>query len=279
MKFKINNKVIVLILINILIILFIFWQNNYITITKINYVNEKIPVEFNGYKIAHISDLHNKDFGNKQSYLINKIKEISPDVIFITGDLIDKRFTNIDVSMEFINQAVNIAPIYYIPGNHEAYIEEYDDLKYMLLNSGITILDDKSIEIKKDNSSIDLLGLVDPNFYIKSKQILNTEDRLSEISKSDKFKILLSHRPELLDIYEKNNIDLVFCGHAHGGQFRIPYVLGMFAPNQGFLPKYTSGIYKKNLTSMIVSRGIGNSILPIRIFNRPEIIQITLNRN
>ncbi len=145
---------------------------------------------------------------------------------------------------------------------------------------GVYILDDKSFKLSKGSSSIHLFGLSDPDFltssYRDGTDISKMEEQLKMWSTDKNFKILLSHRPELFDLYVQNNMDLIFTGHAHGGQLRIPGIGGVIAPDQRIFPNYTSGGYNKDLSTMFVSRGLGNSIFPIRIFNRPEIIQVTL---
>jgi len=258
---------------------FCYWQNNDISITNIDFTNSKVPHNFNDYKILQVSDLHNKEFGKNQNKLVELTKEINPNIIVVTGDLIDSRRTNIDIAVNYMSQAVKIAPTYYIPGNHESRIDEYDKLEKMLSKEGINILSNDSENIKINNQEITLLGMEDISF-------INSENRKKEFSSilsnlknesNENLTILLSHRPDLIDIYAKQNIDLVFTGHAHGGQIRLPFIGGLLSPGQGFLPKYTSGVYEKDNTKMIVNRGLGNSLFPLRIFNRPELIVTTLN--
>ena len=285
MRFKTKQRKILLFIGIISIGLFTFfnWQNNSITISEMVFKNDSVPESFEDYKILQISDLHNKQFGNNQNKILAKIEKINPDIIVVTGDLIDSNNTNIDVAMELINGAINIAPIYYVSGNHEAWSGLYDDLKSKLENSGVIVLDNEKNEIFNDNYSIDIIGLEDTSFVksdwleyggnVETKNLLNT---LTE--GSNNFKILLSHRPELFDIYSNSSVNLIFSGHAHGGQFRLPFIGGLVAPDQGFFPKLTEGIHTSNNTSMIISRGLGNSIIPLRIFNRPELIVVTLSK-
>jgi predicted MPP superfamily phosphohydrolase len=264
------------------LIIFFVWQNNDVVTTYIDYTHSKIPKSFEGYKIVQISDLHNKEFSNKQHYLLNKIQKTQPDMIVITGDLIDKRHTDLEIAMEFINGAVKIAPVYYVSGNHESWTGMYTQLTTHLTAVGVTVLDDKSTSIEVNGSFIDLIGVADPSFAksdnleYNSKQLLNQKLKILTKDKSETFKILLSHRPELFDVYKDNKINLAFCGHAHGGQIRLPFIGGIVAPNQGFFPKYTSGTYSEQDTTMVVSRGLGNSLFPFRVFNRPEIVVVTL---
>nr|WP_054874520.1 metallophosphoesterase [Oxobacter pfennigii] len=275
-----GKKIISIILALISLIIFCYWQNNSIAITKSDYKNPKIPKEFEGFVIAQISDLHNKEFGNNQNILLDKLKSISPDIIVVTGDLIDRRKYNLEISMEFIEGAVEIAPVYYVSGNHEEWSGKYEDIKSGLLNAGVKVLDDEKDSISIENASIDILGLRDPDFYtsnyLEGTKTAQLEANLKKWTNDNGFKILLSHRPELFDLYVKSNMDLIFSGHAHGGQVRLPFIGGLVAPDQGFFPKYTSGHHVKNNSTMYISRGLGNSIIPLRIFNRPEIVEVTL---
>ncbi len=285
MRFKTKqNRILIVIVIVIVIGLFSFfrWQNNAITISKITMENENLPKTFNGYKILQISDLHNKEFGANQNKLLAQIEKLNPDIIVVTGDLIDSKKINLHVAMDLIHGAMEIAPLFYVSGNHEAWSGSYGDLKSRLENSKVIVLDNQKIEVFKNNESIEILGMSDPSFMESDLQEYAgnalIEDLLRTLTvDNNKFKILLSHRPELFDLYSKSNIDLVFSGHAHGGQFRLPFIGGLIAPNQGFFPKLTEGIHTRNNTSMVISRGLGNSIIPIRIFNRPELIMVTLS--
>lgn len=263
----------------LLLILFFYWQNNDIVITKSVYSASGVPKAFDGFKILQISDLHNKEFGKNQSELMKYTKKLQPDIIVVTGDLIDSHRTDIAVSMEYISQAVKLAPVYYVTGNHEKRSELYTTLEKQLLNAGVNLLDNRSILLERNQEEIALAGMGDP--YLLPREYGRDailEDILSSVSSEVPagFKILLSHRPELIDLYAKHGFDLVFSGHAHGGQFRLPGLGGVIAPDQGLFPKYTSGVIKKNQTSMYVSRGLGNSVIPVRIFNRPELVVVTL---
>ena len=279
-KHKKPRILFIVLIIALAISLFCLWQNNSITTTWIDYSNPKVPREFNGFTIVQISDLHNKKFGKNQERLLKKIHEVSPDIIVVTGDLIDRRKYDLDTAMVFINGAIKIAPVYYVSGNHEAWSGNYENISQQLLNSGVQILDDNKVEVIKNGGVIEILGLSDPDFltsnYMDGTKLSKLEEHLTGLSDDSVFQILLSHRPELFDLYEKENIDIIFSGHAHGGQFRLPFIGGLIAPDQGLFPKYTSGMYTQNKSTLIVSRGLGNSIIPIRIFNRPEIVVVTL---
>jgi len=215
---------------------FLYWGNNSIVITKSEYTSTKLPKEFDQFVIAQISDLHNKKFGNNQNILLEKLKRTSPDVILVTGDLIDSRRFNLNTALDFINGAIQIAPIYYVSGNHEARSNQYTVIKNALINASVNVLDNDLAKLTIGSSSIHLLGLMDPYFYATNQ--INEKDStytqlLEQWSHNEGFQILLSHRPELFELYAAYNIDMVFSGHAHGGQVRLPFLGGLIAPNQG----------------------------------------------
>lgn len=269
-----------LLIVCIIIVGWILWENTALEINTYSVSDKKIPTSFHGYRIAQISDLHNAEFGDNNETLINLLKKATPDIIVITGDLVDSRNTNIEIGIAFAKQAVSIAPTYYITGNHEARIEEYDTLKTKLEELGVMILNNEAVTLEKSAEHITLLGIDDPSFqtdYLFGDAETVVKNTLEELEwKKDTYTILLSHRPELFELYAEKEMDLVFSGHAHGGQFRLPFIGGVVAPNQGFFPKYDAGLYKKEHTTMVVSRGIGNSIIPIRFHNRPEIVVVEL---
>lgn len=253
---------------------YLWWGNNSLTVSRFTVENGAIPESFEGFRIVQLSDLHNKDFNGRLS---ERIKTLSPDIVVITGDLIDSRRTDISVSEKLIKELKALAPIYYITGNHESRIEGYPDLREILEGHGVVVLDGKTVDIEKNGEKITLTGIDDTTFFGSSvlgeNEILFTQ-KLKELAENrgESFGILLSHRPELIDIYAECGFDLAFTGHAHGGQIRLPFVGGVLTPNQGFFPEYDAGEFKKNNTTMIVSRGLGNSIFPFRIGNRPDIV-------
>ena len=281
---KLNKtlKIIIWISIVIVFIAFCLWQNNSIVVSLFVYHNSRLPADFNNFKIVHISDLHNKMFGKEQAKLLNRIENLSPDLIVVTGDLIDRRRFDLDTAVCFMKGAVKIAPTYYVSGNHEAWSGRYSQIKQRLEDLGVYIMDDIALDLSIGSSTIKLLGLADPDFYtsnyLEGTDTSNLVKQLQQWSDIDKFKLLLTHRPELFDLYCEHQIDLIFAGHAHGGQVRLPLIGGLVAPDQCLLPKYTSGSYSKGSSTMYVSRGLGNSIIPIRIFNRPEIVAVILKK-
>lgn len=267
----------------VLLMLLVAWiarENAALEVNTICISSDDIPKDFNGFRIAHISDLHNAEIGEDNADLLKMLCDSDPDIIAITGDLIDSRNTNLKIALDFVRLAVEIAPCYYVTGNHEARIAEYDTFRAELIGMGVTILENKRVFLERADSKITLIGLNDPSFstdYLFGESESVMDAQLKDLMGTDtSYCILLSHRPELFDSYIAHGVDLTLSGHAHGGQFRIPYIGGMFAPNQGLFPAYDSGRYTKESSTLIVSRGIGNSIIPFRINNPPEIILIEL---
>lgn len=257
------------------------WANTALERNTIVVTGENLPDAFSGYRIAHISDFHNTQNGTLNAGLVQLLKENEPDMIAITGDLIDSRRTDVAAALQFVEQAVKIAPCYYVTGNHESRVVEYDELKSGLEALGVEVLENESLKLQKDDDEVILIGVNDPKFMTrKIEEEKEAMERCLEglVSDGEDYQILLSHRPELFEVYVDAGLDLVLSGHAHGGQFRLPFIGGLIAPNQGFFPRYDAGAFTESGTNMIVSRGIGNSIVPVRFNNRPEVILVELRR-
>lgn len=266
--------VLIALIVIILASVYLYWGNNSLSVGKYTVSPENLPESFDGYRIVQISDLHNKDFHGR---LIKKIRSFAPDIIVITGDILDSYHTKPQVAAEFAENAVEIAPVYYITGNHESRLEIYSEFRKTLENIGVTVLDCKGVTLEKNGGEIFLAGMDDLTFF--GSTVLNEDtvifaEKLNALAeeKGERTGILLSHRPELFDVYVQSGFELVFTGHAHGGQIRLPFVGGILTPNQGFFPEYDAGLFEEENTNMIISRGLGNSIFPFRIGNRPEIV-------
>ena len=270
------------------IIIWVIWGNKALTAEKIVIYDSGIPSAFNGFRIVQVSDLHNAEFGRGNNELLEVIEDCQPDIIVATGDIIDSGRTDTLTAALFVEKALKTTPVYYVTGNHEARLleqggtgkDEYFKLESIMVNAGANVLHGESVSIERGESEIQIIGIDDPEYLRLNKYAGENRITLSNIDefiKEDIFTVLLSHRPELFEEYAKSGVNLVIAGHAHGGQFRLPFVGGLFAPNQGFFPRYDSGLYEKNNTKMVVSRGLGNSAVPIRFNNRPEIVVIELN--
>ena len=283
MAAKKKKKTIALAVIAVIVALVVWtaWGNTALQLNTYTISSEELPDAFDGYRIAHISDLHNAEMGDGNKKLLAMLCEAEPDIIAITGDMIDSRNTNVAVALAFAEEAMLIAPCYYVTGNHEARVSECEELKTGLEAVGVVVLDDERMELVLSSESITLLGVDDPSFY--TDYLFGDADtvvssKLAQLTTEEfGFTVLLSHRPELFDTYVESGMNLVFSGHAHGGQFRLPLIGGLVAPNHGLFPKYDSGLYTDGDTNMIVSRGIGNSIFPFRFNNRPEVILVELD--
>ena len=261
-----------IIILLILMIIYFYYEDHKLKVTKYNIESNKIK---NDYKIIQISDFHNTKNKWLHKQLVNTIKEEKPNIIVFTGDLIDK-FDN-KYSSLLLDELNGICKMYYVPGNHEYRFDGYSKLLEVLYNHKVEVLDNKCISL---NNSIDLYGIKDPMFGMPKEENQAVKDFLNEFSLNNKkYSILLSHRPEHFKEYCNKKFDLVFTGHAHGGQWILPIIGPIFSPHQGMFPKYARGIHKRNNTSMIVCRGLGNSLNAcIRINNRPELVIVSLSK-
>ena len=267
---------------------FCYYQNNKISITKLKVksnVNKRV-------RIAQISDLHSKEFGKNNNTLYKVIIEQEPDIIVATGDLIDSNMKRINEIIEFCSRLNKRVPVYYILGNNEMRCSRVNEIVEKLNEKNISVLENEIATIKIKDNIINILGLAEKRvdkgemFYSKINsryEIENVDSLFRKLENLIGIKIVLSHYPENYEYvgdysYSKYNFDIMFSGHAHGGQFILPGLGGVFAPGQGLFPKYYKGIYgKKN--KLVVSRGLGNSGFPLRLFNRPDLVIVDIVNN
>lgn len=261
-------------------ILWTAWANVHPAVTEYTVASERLPTSFDGFRVVQVSDLHNATFGEDNRRLFRALERADADLIVITGDLLDSTHTDPDAALAFVRRAVTLAPCYYITGNHEAWVgeETYAELEAQLLALGVTVLHDESVTVGRGGEHITLVGIDDPDFAEQrgggAALSASHEQWRALAPDPDTFTVLLSHRPEYFARYVHTGFDVVFSGHAHGGQFRLPLIGGLVAPDQGLFPKYDAGVFTDGATTMIVSRGIGNSIIPVRVNNRPEIVAV-----
>ena len=268
-----------IVVVAVLLVIWLIWGNITVGVTRYTLASNRLPNAFDHYKIVVVSDLHNAEFGEHNDVLVDLVKQEKPDMIALTGDLVDSQKTNMEIAQALVQQLVTIAPCCYVTGNHEAWlVESYQALETILQEESAVVLHDAVIQLKKGGQAIQIAGLDDPEFTDRDSSIQQSmlETKLERLNLGSEYCVLLSHRPEAFEAYANQKVDLVLSGHAHGGQFRVPFVGGMIAPNQGFFPKYNAGMYTQDNTTMIVSRGVGNSIIPVRVNNRPEIVSIEL---
>lgn len=282
-----KRKMVRIIIIGIIIILagifsvFALWQG--ICVREYSVKTDKLE---GSIKILQISDLHNSRYGKNQKNLVKKIDEQAPDIIVLTGDIAVEELSH-EPTKELLSAISSRYPCYYVSGNHEFQTESIDKVKEMIRSYGVKILEGEGETITQNSSKLLICGVDDPALFGEHNwktnegeydgwlEQLNTCDK---IRTDDVFTILLSHRPETVNAYEKCGFDLILSGHAHGGQIRIPFIMnGLIAPNQGFFPKYAGGEYElSDSTKMIVSRGLCRNFYP-RVFNPPELVVIHIN--
>ncbi|MCG7346062.1 metallophosphoesterase [Sporosarcina sp. ACRSL] len=259
--------------------LYLYKENTTIGVTFVEIESDRIPESFHHFRIVQLSDIHDSEFGENNAELVNKVKQLSPDVIFITGDFIDRNRYDLAHSLEIVKQLQDVAPFYFVTGNHEISTNDTEHIKSELTSFGVHVLTNESVIVDKGNGEkIAVGGIEDPlSSNLDEKEYVERAiDKAFNDVQGDIYRILLSHRPEQFNVYVDRQIDLVFSGHAHGGQIRIPGIGGLLAPGQGWFPTYTSDVHEKDGTAMVVSRGLGNSLVPIRVFNQPEVIVVTL---
>ena len=263
------------------------WRgNSVISVSAYTVCSDRLPPALSGLHIAQVSDLHGAVFGARNEALLRALREARPDLIAVTGDLIDSYRTGRDPDLwqdtaETVLRMTEIAPVYYVTGNHESRLRAvYPALEETLRGGGVTVLRNQAAVFSIRGESIRLWGADDPAFAAAADEAETMDRALRTLEEADSngtaFTLLLSHRPELLEVYAAHGVDLVLSGHAHGGQFRLPGLGGLIAPGQGLLPAYTSGLYRSGGTVMAVSRGLGNSLFPFRVNNPPELVLVTL---
>lgn len=252
----------------------LIWGNSALMTQEYILSSPMLPDAFSGYRIAQVSDLHNTQFGQGNCRLLEQLADARPDLIVVTGDLLDSRRPDLEAALRFGEEAAALAPVCYVPGNHEGRIPEiYAQLKQGLEEAGVTVLEDERTTLYREGAEIALIGLED----VTNETEAGIQARLAGlVSPEDEFQILLAHRPELFPAYANCGLDLIFSGHAHGGQVRLPVVGGLIAPNQGLFPTYQAGLYRDGESTMVVSRGLGNSLFPLRVNNRPELVVVEL---
>ncbi len=252
----------------------VIWANTALERTDYQITSVRLPAEFEGFRIAQIADLHCAEYDEGNQKLLSMLKEAQPDIIVFTGDTFDERHPDKAPTLAFLRACMEIAPCYFVTGNHECAMnrQSYFALEAQIREIGVDVMHAEKVTLTRGDASITLVGVDDENY----EGVLHSPEQLRELAATDGFTILLSHRPEYFWRYAESGIDLTLSGHAHGGQFRLPLIGGLYAPGQGAFPAYDSGVYTYQNANMVVSRGIGQSSFPLRFNNRPELVIITL---
>lgn len=278
----------IIILIGI-VIFKIYVDNNCIEVLNYKISSPKIPKEFNGFKILQLSDLHSKKFGKENLKLIEKVEVVDPDIIVITGDMVNDDFDYLSFKC-IVNSLIKRYKIYYIIGNHEQNViakspDKFINMIEEVKKAGVIVINNEKININVGGQSINLYGMyMDLKYYrdFRNKSsrsikfsVENMETLIGKCNRSE-YNLLLSHNPVYFDTYSKWGADLILTGHVHGGMIKLPLLGGVFSPEYRFFPKYYEGIYKNHCSFMNVNRGLGRGSFAIRIFNKPEISLIKL---
>ena len=281
-----------------------YLANKNVYITNYEIVNESLPLSFDGFRIVQVTDVHSIRSKEQADMFYEKVVEESPDAVVITGDLVDSTYYKEENTalkkglsdkmagqdtVDFIRRLTEHYYVYYVYGNHEMILlDDVDNnpFKVAMEELGVVFLNNNGVKITKDEESIYMLGIQDPSTLYKDSDYVeydNHPDRINammtkimSLKEEDLYTVVLTHRPEYFITYSNYDVDLVLAGHAHGGQVRLPGIGGLYTPGQGWFPEYTEGVFENNGTTMVVGRGIGNTIKVPRIFNPPEINTIVL---
>lgn len=258
----------------IFIVLNLILSQKYISVTRYEYKNPRITEDF---RVVHLTDLHNYQFGTKNRRLVEKVREETPDLIFLTGDMLNEDETRTDICIDLVEKLVKIAPVYVSLGNHEIeYMNRVgnNNLISEIEQAGAVVLNEQYIDMEINGVPARLGGVY--GYVLAPDETKNSEQVfMEEFQDTDRFKILLSHVPEGLLLWKSMeywDVDLVFSGHVHGGQVRLPFVGGLYDPEEGYFPTYTKGMFECGNGTMILSAGLGSSRGRLRINNFPEMV-------
>ena len=272
----------IVLLVSLFILGFIYVDSNTRLVTteyELAYAN--LPEAFDGFRIVMLADLHGAELGSNNEKLIEAVREAKPDIITINGDLIDRYQASKPVERQFeiaeklVTQLVEIAPVYYVTGNHEWDSGMVRPLLAMLEEHTVDVLQNKYRRITIDNDSVILAGVDDPG---GPADMIKPEEFIDSIYDNENvdFMIVMYHRNYSLPMYSRLGVDLVLSAHSHGGMIRLPFTDGLIGPQLEFLPTYTSGVYTRGNTNMVVTRGLGNHLGWTRFLNNPQVVVVEL---
>ena len=244
-------------------------------ISRYEVKSQKLPESFDGFKIVQLSDLHGAEFGEDGMELVEKVKELEPDIIALTGDFVTDE-GDLAAVERLAARLVKLCPVYFISGNHEFGSGLAVKVRNILERAGVKYLSNEYLTISRGEDGILLGGVEDPLAYA---DMLSPDELAQKMNDAapDAFKILLGHRNYWMTEYPELPVDLIFCGHAHGGLIRIPGVGGLIGTDRRLFPDFDAGEYNNGRYTLIVSRGLGNSVPIPRVFNRPEIVCVELS--
>ena len=290
MKKKKNRRIgclgvflIILLIVTIPFIVLYVDSNTRLVTTEYVLEYENLPASFDGYRIVVLADIHGIEFGENNESLINAVKEANPNIIAIAGDLIDRYQPGrpverqLEIAQTLVDGLVDVAPVFFVTGNHEWDSGEVRTLLAMLEENGVHVLRNQYRRIDRGSESILLAGVDDPNGPADMKTPDEFIESIHHRENTD-FLVVLSHRNYNLQLYSELNVDLVLSGHAHGGMVRLPFTDGLVGPQNDFLPTYTNGVYSMGQTNLVVSRGLGNHFGWTRFLNNPQVLVVELRK-
>lgn len=261
--------------------LFVHWGNTALQVCAFYPAFHDLPQGFDGCRLVVLGDLHSTFFGEKNETLLETVRAQEPEYIFLVGDLLDAfRDVPEGYAGETAASLAAIAPTYYVTGNHEWAVGNVPELKKTLESQGVTVLSNQFVTLERKGDQVILAGIDDPNGYAdqKSPEALAEEVRAA-YPYMDPFWMLLAHRNDHFpNQYSLLGADLVISGHGHGGVVRLPFTDGLVSTDRTFFPSYTAGLYEENGSTLFVTRGLGNTGVSFRLFNRPEVAVVTLRR-
>ncbi len=271
-------------------LVFLLAGNNLIKVSRYEVVLEGLSEEMDGLRIVHISDIHGKEFGLNNRRLARVIEGENPDFIFVSGDMIDSRDDDGSAFIDLLHQLAGRYPIYCSLGNHEQIVditetELYNDFARRVREAGCILLDNERVEISRGGTPIAVYGFTSMLYHYTGSNTAEwegaalgadfIEEKLGRPAEGE-IAVLLAHNPKYFREYARWGADLIFAGHVHGGVVRLPFAGGIFSPDLTFFPEYSAGLYTLGTAKMHVSTGLGNSVVPFRLFNRPEVSLIVL---
>ena len=280
-RLKISKKLILILVIAALVCgaaAYIAVTNSRFVTVEYSVASDRLPSEFDGFRVAQISDLHEKEWDG----LAQAVADAKPDAILITGDLVSRGEG--DVPRSLVSSLAKIAPTYFSPGNHEAERKDYPELRDELSALGVNVLEDSFVTLERGEGSIRIAGIVDPVMgFVKDDPEHTFQKELDSslcktVDGDGAFTVLMSHRPEYVMYYDAHCVDVVFAGHAHGGGIRLPFIGAIWAPGQGFMPAYSGGVYESEYSAVVVSRGLWHSTEPFRVNCPYELVICTLTQ-
>ena len=265
-----------------------YFENRKLTVTEYHIKDNKIPATFHGFRIVHLSDLHNAEYGTHNEQLFKVIKEQNPNIILVTGDMIiGKPNNDVRRSLNFVNSLCEIAPVYYSMGNHELrvslYEETYGDMWKQFMDSispRVHLLFDEQTVLTRGNENIYLYGLnLTPELYKRIRKTPMPASYLNSLfgtCNMKEYHIFMAHNPDYFKDYVAWGADITFAGHVHGGMIRIPFIGGALSPMIHFFPRYDKGLFEEAGKYMVLSGGLGNHTFKFRVNNLPEVVSVTL---